>query len=179
MSAAHAVKPGSIADSTATPGATIRANSTRRPTRSHLSIVGDNAQVRTGGAAGLAGGTAAPAVARADSGHATATVAPRTRLRLTRRGRVVFTTLAALPIVIGSIAVAVNGGVAAAEGTATVGATAFEYITIESGQSLWQLAESIAPAQDPRDVISDIVNLNQLPSEAVQPGQRLALPAGY
>jgi hypothetical protein len=174
MSAAHAVKPGSIADSTATPGATIRANSTRRPIRSHLSIVGDSEW-----AAGLAGGTAAPAVARADSGHATATVAPRTRLRLTRRGRVVFTTLAALPIVIGSIAVAVNGGVAAAEGTATVGATAFEYITIESGQSLWQLAESIAPAQDPRDVISDIVNLNQLPSEAVQPGQRLALPAGY
>ena len=111
--------------------------------------------------------------------HATATAPPRTRLRLTRRGRIVFTTLAAVPLVLGSIAVAVNGGVAAAEGTASVGAAAFEYVTVDSGQSLWELAQSIAPKQDPRDVIADIVNLNQLASEAVQPGQRLALPAGY
>jgi hypothetical protein len=113
------------------------------------------------------------------TGHATAPAAPRTHLRLTRRGRVVLTTLAALPLVLGSVAVAVNGGVAAAEGTSSVGATAFEYITVESGQSLWELAQSIAPKQDPRDVIADIVNLNQLASDAVQPGQRLALPAAY
>ena len=73
----------------------------------------------------------------------------------------------------------VNGGMAAAEGTGGIGAAAFDYVTIEAGQSLWQLAESVAPAQDPRDVIADIVNLNQLTSEAVQPGQRLALPADY
>jgi hypothetical protein len=112
-------------------------------------------------------------------GLATATAAPRTHLRLTRRGRIVFTTLAAVPLVLGSIAVAVNGGVAAAEGTANAGAVAFEYVTVDAGQSLWELAQSIAPKQDPRDVIADIVNLNQLASEAVQPGQRLALPAGY
>ncbi|WEO78651.1 hypothetical protein BJQ94_06345 [Cryobacterium sp. SO2] len=116
---------------------------------------------------------------RPSIGHAAATGVPRTHLRLTRRGRVVFTTLAALPLVLGSIAVAVNGGVAAAEGTAGVGAAAFEYVTIDAGQSLWELAESIAPKQDPRDVIADIVNLNQLSSEAVEPGQRLALPASY
>jgi hypothetical protein len=113
------------------------------------------------------------------TGHTTATVAPRTHLRLTRRGRFVFTTLAAVPLVLGSIAVAVNGGVAAAEGSASGRTTAFEYVTVDSGQSLWELAQSIAPKQDPRDVIADIVNLNQLASEAVQPGQRLALPAGY
>lgn len=113
------------------------------------------------------------------TGHATAPVEPRTHLRLTRRGRVVLTTLAALPLVLGSVAVAVNGGVAAAEGTSSVSAAAFEYITVESGQSLWELAQSIAPTQDPRDVIADIVNLNQLASDAVQPGQRLALPAAY
>ena len=119
------------------------------------------------------------------TGHATATGPagstglPRTHLRLTRRGRVVFTTLAAVPLVLGCIAVAVNGGVAAAEGAAGVGGAAFEYVTVDAGQSLWELAQSIAPKQDPRDVIADIVNLNQLASEAVQPGQRLALPAGY
>ena len=104
---------------------------------------------------------------------------PTTHLRLTRRGRTVFTTLAAVPLVLGAIGIALNGGMAAAEGTAGIGAAAFDYVTIEAGQSLWQLAETIAPSQDPRDVIADIVNLNQLSSEAVQPGQRLALPADY
>ena len=104
---------------------------------------------------------------------------PTTHLRLTRRGRAVFTTLAAVPLVLGAIGIALNGGMAAAEGTAGIGAAAFDYVTIEAGQSLWQLAETIAPSQDPRDVIADIVNLNQLASEAVQPGQRLALPADY
>jgi LysM repeat protein len=114
----------------------------------------------------------------APDNHSPATT-PTTHLRLTRRGRAVFTTLAAVPLVLGAIAITVNGGMAAAEGTAGIGAVAFDYVTIEAGQSLWQLAESVAPAQDPRDVIADIVNLNQLSSEAVQPGQRIALPADY
>ncbi|WP_248283262.1 LysM peptidoglycan-binding domain-containing protein [Cryobacterium arcticum] len=175
MSAAYAVKPGSIADSSATARQNgPRTNEMRRGTRAHLSIVSD-VPVRAASAA-TSTGQSTTAV-RTDVGQSATVV--RTRLRLTRRGRVVFTALAAVPIVLGSIAIAVNGGVAAAEGTATVGVAAFEYVTIESGQSLWQLAESIAPSQDPRDVIADIVNLNQLPSEAVQPGQRIALPADY
>ncbi|MBG6057468.1 LysM repeat protein [Cryobacterium sp. MP_M5] len=109
----------------------------------------------------------------------------RTRLHLTRRGRVVFTTLAAIPVAAVALALALNGGIAAAEGAnagaATVAdvATVFDYVTIASGQSLWQLAETIAPTSDPRDVIAEIVSLNQLPSENVQPGQRLALPARF
>jgi len=109
----------------------------------------------------------------------------RTRLHLTRRGRVVFTTLAAIPLAAVALALALNGGIAAAEGAnagaATVAdvATVFDYVTIQSGQSLWQLAETIAPTSDPRDVIAEIVSLNQLPSENVQPGQRLALPARF
>ncbi|TFC00440.1 LysM peptidoglycan-binding domain-containing protein [Cryobacterium adonitolivorans] len=114
----------------------------------------------------------------APDNHSPATP-PTSHLRLTRRGRAVFTTLAAVPLVLGAIVITVNGGMAAAEGTAGIGAAAFDYVTIEAGQSLWQLAESVAPSQDPRDVIADIVNLNQLSSEAVQPGQRLALPADY
>jgi hypothetical protein len=105
----------------------------------------------------------------------------RTRLRLTRRGRVVFTGLAAAPLIAAAFAFALNGGVAAAESTAVGGsvAEAFEYVTIQSGQSLWQLAESVAPTSDPREVIAEIVSLNQLSSENVQPGQRLALPNEY
>ena len=106
-----------------------------------------------------------------------------TRLHLTRRGRVVFTTLAALPLVAVALVVALNGGMAVAEGTSTVGAAGsqtvdFEYVTIQPGQSLWQLALELAPTSDPRDVIAEIVSLNQLTSDSVQAGQRLALPVG-
>lgn len=106
---------------------------------------------------------------------AEAPVVHGTRLHLTRRGRVVFTTLAALPLIAGALVFALNGGMAAANNGASV-ETPFEYVTIEAGQSLWQLAESVDPTADPRELIAEIVNLNQLPSEDVQPGQRLALP---
>ncbi|RNE62511.1 hypothetical protein [Cryobacterium tepidiphilum] len=110
------------------------------------------------------------------STQAPAQAAPATRLRLTRRGRIVFTAMAALPLAAGALALAVNGGVAAA-GERGPGQS-FEYLTIAAGQSLWQVAEDVAPTDDPRDVIAAIVDLNRLTSEAVQPGQRIALPAG-
>ena len=102
---------------------------------------------------------------------------PARRLRLTRRGRVVFTTLAAIPLVIGVAVVGLSAGGAAAN-TAAAGAT-FTYITVDPGESLWQLAESIAPDADPRDVIAEIMNLNQLSTAGVEPGQRLAIPQRY
>jgi hypothetical protein len=95
-------------------------------------------------------------------------------LRLTQRGRAVFTALAALPLVVGSLVLAINGGVAAA--TDDDAAVEFTYVTVAAGDSLWQLAEEVAPSEDPRDVIADIVSLNQLDDENVHPGQRLALP---
>jgi hypothetical protein len=99
-----------------------------------------------------------------------------TRLRLTRRGRIVFSTMAALPLVVGAFVVTINGGSAIAANSGTLGSSSFDYVTVSAGQSLWQLAESIAPEADPRDVIADIVALNQLSSATVEPGQRLALP---
>ena len=103
--------------------------------------------------------------------------APRARLHLTRRGRAVFTTLAAVPLVAGALVLGVNVGGAAA-GSGGAGAT-FDYVTVQSGESLWQLAESIAPNADPRDVIADIVSLNQLSSTDIEPGERLAIPSQY
>lgn len=102
-----------------------------------------------------------------------------TRLRLTQRGRIVFTTLAAAPLVVLALVLAVNGGVASASNAAGSGAAAFDYVTISAGESLWDIAETFAPAADPRDVIADIVSLNQLSSEDVEPGQRLALPLSH
>ena len=117
---------------------------------------------------------------------ATVTMSPSTfdvpagatvRLRLTRRGRAVLTTLAAIPLIVGALAFALNGGGAAASGDQA--RVHFQYVTVESGQSLWSIAEKVAPSADPRDVIADIVSLNQLDTAVVSPGQRLAIPTEY
>jgi hypothetical protein len=96
------------------------------------------------------------------------------RLRLTRRGRIVFTTLAAVPVVVWALVTVLGAGGAAAEVDAT--GAMFEYVTIDQGDSLWAIAESIAPNGDPRVVIDEIIRLNGLNGAVVEPGQRLALP---
>lgn len=99
------------------------------------------------------------------------------RLKLTRRGRAVLTTLAAVPLIAGALFLALNGGGAVASGDQA--RVQFQYVTVESGQSLWSIAEKVAPSADPRDVITEIVSLNQLDSAVVSPGQRLAIPSEY
>jgi LysM repeat protein len=102
---------------------------------------------------------------------------PAARLRITRRGRVVLGALLAAPI---AIALAVSTlGSPPAEAGSTVSTANFDHITVAAGESLWELAAWIAPEADPRQVVSDLVALNQLPSTAVQPGQRLAIPPQY
>ncbi|HEU4850249.1 MAG TPA: LysM peptidoglycan-binding domain-containing protein [Terrimesophilobacter sp.] len=100
-----------------------------------------------------------------------------TRLRITRRGRAVLAALIIVPLIAMALAFALNGGAATA--SAGPSTTDFQYVTVEPGQSLWQLAESIAPGADPRDVISDLVRLNGLQDSVVHPGERLAIPAAY
>ncbi|MEQ1735336.1 MAG: LysM peptidoglycan-binding domain-containing protein [Rhodoglobus sp.] len=98
-------------------------------------------------------------------------------LRLTKRGRAVLMFLAATPIVIGILLFALNGGGATASLDSST--TPFQYVTVESGQSLWQLAESLAPTADPRDVITELMRFNGLESADVYAGQELAVPAKY
>ena len=100
------------------------------------------------------------------------------RLRLTRRGRVVLTAIASVPVVAAIAAFALFGG-SSAIATADQSSTSFTYVTVQSGQSLWSVAESVDPSGDPRDVIAEIQNLNRLQSSDVQAGQRLAIPAKY
>jgi hypothetical protein len=107
-----------------------------------------------------------------------ATGAPKTRLHLTRRGRFVVTTLAAIPLVAGAAVFAINGGGAAASAGGDAGGH-FSYQVVQSGDSLWSIAERVAPDSDPRDVVARIVSLNQLSTSMVTPGQRVAIPAEY
>ena len=105
--------------------------------------------------------------------------APLPPLRITRRGRAVLTAAVSIPLAALALVLALNGGMATAVPGLGAQAGHFQQVTVQSGQSLWQLAETLAPAADPRDVIADIVHLNQLPGADVHAGQKLAIPAGY
>jgi hypothetical protein len=99
------------------------------------------------------------------------------RLRITRRGRAVLAAAIVVPTLAVALTFALGGGAATATGELSI--ADFHYVTVEPGQSLWQLAESIAPGADPRDVISDVMRLNGLQTSVVHPGERLAIPAAY
>lgn len=99
------------------------------------------------------------------------------RLRLTRRGRAVVGMLLAAPVAV-ALALSALSGAAAQAGSAP-STNSFEYITVASGESLWDLAAWVAPDADPREVVAGLIELNQLGSGDVQPGQRLAIPEAY
>lgn len=99
------------------------------------------------------------------------------RLRITVRGRAVLLTIVATPLVVLALAFGLNNGGAAA--TQEVGADTFNYVTVEPGQSLWDIAADTAPGVDPREFAAQVVALNQLESSVLQPGQQLAIPHQY
>lgn len=108
------------------------------------------------------------------------TVAARsTRLRLTVRGRRVLAALAALPAVVAIGVAVISGGSALASRDDGAPAEAFTTITVSSGDSLWSIAEAVAPQADPRDVVDAIVRLNALDDVTVRAGHSLAIPAEY
>ncbi|HEY5223210.1 MAG TPA: LysM peptidoglycan-binding domain-containing protein [Microbacteriaceae bacterium] len=100
-----------------------------------------------------------------------------TRLHLTRRGRIVLTALAAIPLLVAVLVFAFNGAAAVAAGHGNT--TTFSHVTVTTGESLWKIAETVAPSADPRDVVTAIIDLNQLSSSVLMPGQSLAIPTQY
>jgi predicted Zn-dependent protease len=107
---------------------------------------------------------------------ASSTVArPRPRVRLTPRGRLValasFLVLAFLAV---STASALRSISQAGTGPAS---SPTRYVTVAPGQTLWQIARRVAPADDPRDTVDRIRALNGLGGTVVQAGQRLVVPA--
>ncbi len=99
--------------------------------------------------------------------------AASTTLRITRRGRVVLSTLLALPILAASLFLATPGAQAGNESGEVV------TYTVLAGESLGDIAGEIAPEEDPRAVIDQIRKANALSGAEVFPGQQLILPAGY
>lgn len=105
--------------------------------------------------------------------------APRTRLRLTRRGRMVLASLAAAPAVIALGIAIVSSGSAIASADRGASPDHFASVTVLPGDTLWSIASDVAPEADPRDVIDDIVRLNVLDSAQLNIGETLAIPAEY
>jgi Tfp pilus assembly protein FimV len=103
-----------------------------------------------------------------------------TRLRLTVRGRRVLASVAALPAIVAlGVAIVMGGSSALASRDAGVPAGSFTTITVSAGDSLWSIAQDVAPHSDPRDVVDSIVRLNALDGVSVSAGQRLAIPTEY
>jgi Tfp pilus assembly protein FimV len=102
-----------------------------------------------------------------------------TRIRLTTRGRRVLTFLAALPAIIALSIAVISGGSALASRDDGAPTGSFTTISVGAGESLWSIAEEVAPAHDPRDVVDAIVRLNALDSATVWAGQSLAIPTEY
>ena len=110
--------------------------------------------------------------------------APRQRseslppLRLTRRGRIVLIgiPLVILAAILLSLAGFLNAPAKAADAAADLSLTPTVSVTVQAGQSLWAIASTVAPERDPRDVIADIAQLNNLSAAGVVPGQQLFVP---
>ena len=91
-------------------------------------------------------------------------------LKLTVRGRRVVALLALLPIVVAFLLI----GTKSAQAETATPTTAV--IKVETGQSLWDVAVTVAPNVDPRATIWTIKALNGLETSEVQAGQGLIVP---
>jgi hypothetical protein len=100
------------------------------------------------------------------------------RLRLTRRGRAVFGALGVLVVGV-LLGVAAMFGASGAVASEAAGDAQFGYVVVQPGESLWGVASELDPSSDPRDLIAEIVRLNQLGGSEVQAGQPVAVPLRY
>ncbi len=106
----------------------------------------------------------------------------RTRVRLTRRGRIVVAALITACVVLVA-ALAWLAGTARAEAAGSGSPAGAVYhslrsMVVQPGESLWTIATHADPAGDPRAVMQEIIDINALHGTSVQPGQRLWLPRG-
>ena len=94
-------------------------------------------------------------------------------LRLTSRGRALVRA--------GSVLVALTAFFSAQSAAADAPGSATPVVTytVAPGETLWQIAGTVAaPGQDLRDVVAELVSLNELPGAGLQAGQQILLPAG-
>lgn len=103
------------------------------------------------------------------------TVARRSAVRLTRRGTVVLSVavlgLGALMLLVAHFSAGSAVGVSS---TTTVSSSVNGHqVTVQAGDTLWSIAQRVAPNRDPRPVVSRLRSVNHLDSVSLTPGQTL------
>jgi LysM repeat protein len=91
--------------------------------------------------------------------------------RLTRRGRLVV-TLALVAASTGVLGLAQPQAFAIGRGDGPV----TQRITVRPGETLWGIAERVAPDADPRSTIARLESMNHLASSTVPAGSVLVVP---
>jgi len=92
-------------------------------------------------------------------------------LRLTARGRLVAFVASLL-----ALAALVVGAGQMVEATAGTGNGEPVAVVVGGGDTLWGIAQDIAPDQDPRSVVQQIRSLNDLGTRPIVPGQSILVP---
>ena len=102
-----------------------------------------------------------------------------TRLRLTRRGRIVVAALVIAGVTVAALLItflASGGAQATNHGQARAGYQSMHKIVVQPGQTLWSIASTAEPSADPRIVVQEIMTANALTGPAVEAGQLLWVP---
>lgn len=97
--------------------------------------------------------------------------AARSAVRLTRRGRVLL-----LLVLCGLLLAAFSIGRVSSHAAGPESRKPAPTTVVHAGDTLWGIAQRVAPHEDPRVVVLELQRLNRLPSAAVEVGQRLVLP---
>ena len=99
---------------------------------------------------------------------------PSSGVVLTRRGRVVLGVVSTLFLL---LVVLVSGRFTADAGTSMADqGRATGVVVVQPGESLWQIAQVVAPDADPRATITTIRELNGLGDQPLVPGQSIVVP---
>lgn len=93
-------------------------------------------------------------------------------MRLTRKGRLVLTSLAGLVLLAGLFVLASSG----AEASNTTSSASVMEVVVSPGDTLWSIAKAVRPNQDPRETIYHIKAMNLISGSQVFPGQIIKVP---
>lgn len=93
-------------------------------------------------------------------------------MRLTRRGRLVLVLLVMTLAVVAGLTLGHGSSLASDKHQRATQHT----LIVQPGESLWTVANRVAPHSDPRAVVADIETLNHLSTPSVEAGERLIVP---
>jgi Tfp pilus assembly protein FimV len=115
-------------------------------------------------------------VARTGGGTSSRATRPAARtgrvpgLHLTRRGRI---AVLALFLVVLTVAFSVGRVTSTALGDPSAPG---REVVVQQGETLWSIAERVAPDADPRATVDELMAVNGLASPSLEAGQHLRLP---